>query len=255
MRRKKYPILEFDPERRAVLEASELFEPLGVSEHCVMCYYKDVVERTAAENNAKMVFLEKGVYGTNPYYQFVHEEKPVVFFNPIIGAATGAAFMEIAIALGCRKFIACGSAGVLDRDIAVGEFVIPNAAIRDEGTSYHYLPAARQVDADPEPIDALESTLKAHGEAYRIGKIWTTDGLFRETRPKIAMRKKEGCLAVDMEAAALFAVAQYRKVALGYLLSGGDDVSGDEWDRRPDKPRTPVSEKLFWLSVEACLQL
>jgi len=255
MRRRKYPILEFDPERRAVIEASELFEPLGISEHCVMCYYKDVVERIAAEQNAKMVFLEKGVYGTNPYYQFEHQGRPVVFFNPIVGASVGAAFLEIAIAIGCRKFIACGSAGVLDRAIAVGEFVIPNAAVRDEGTSYHYLPAARQVDADPGPIAAIESTLKSHGEPYRIGKIWTTDGLFRETCPKIALRQREGCVAVDMEAAALIAVARYRNVPLGYLLSGGDDVSGQEWDQRRDEPRFPISEKLFWLSVEACLKL
>lgn len=255
MRRKKYPILEFDPERRAVIEPTELFKPIDIAEHCVMCYYKDIVERMAAENNAKLVFLEKGVYGTNPYYQFEHEGLPVVFFNPIVGAAAGAAFMEIAIALGCRKFIACGSAGVIDRDIAVGEFVIPNAAVRDEGTSYHYVPAAREIDAEPGPIAALESTLKKHGESYRIGKVWTTDGLFRETRPRIALRKREGCLAVDMEAAALYAVALYRQVPLGYLLSGGDDVSGQDWDRRSDHPRLSIPEKLFWLSIEACLQL
>jgi len=255
MRRKKYPILEFDPERTAVIEPTEVFQPLAISKHCVMCYYKDIVERMAAENHAEMVFLEKGVYGTNPFYQLEHQGQPVVFFNPIIGAATGAAFMEIAIALGCRKFIACGSAGVLDREIPVGAFVIPDAVVRDEGTSYHYLPAGREIPADPGPIAALESTLNSHGEAYRIGKVWTTDGLFRETRPKVALRKREGCLAVDMEAAALYAVARYRQVPLGYLLSGGDDVSGPEWDRRSDQPRISIPEKLFRLSVEACLKL
>jgi purine-nucleoside phosphorylase len=69
------------------------------------------------------------------------------------------------------------------------------------------------------------------------------------------MRKKEGCVAVEMEAAALLAVAQFRKVTLGYIVYGGDDVSGEEWDQRREEPRTPISERMFWLSVEACLRL
>jgi uridine phosphorylase len=213
------------------------------------------VENVAATAGAEVIFEDKGVYGSNQFYQFEHRGQRLVFFNPIVGAPVAAAFLEIAIALGCKKFIVCGSAGVLDRDIPVGGFIVPNAAIRDEGTSYHYAVPGRQVDVDQKAIDAITSTLDDHRESYRIAKIWTTDAFFRETTSKVAHRKTEGCIAVEMEASALFAVAQFRNVQLGYILTGGDDVSGEDWDRRGEVSRIPTKEKLFWLSIEACLKL
>jgi len=255
MRRKKYPLLEYDPAKRAVIEPSEVFKEIEVSEHCVICFFKDVVENVARTSGAKVIFEDKGVYGANSFYQFEHRGKPVVFFNPIVGAPVASAFLEIAIALGCRKFIACGGAGVLDRDIPIGGFIVPKAAIRDEGVSYHYAPPGRQIDANRRVVKTITSTLDDHGEPYRMAKVWTTDAIFRETVSKVALRKKEECVAVEMEAAALFAVAQFRKVRLGYILYGGDDVSGEEWDQRLEEPRISTMEKLFWLSVEACLKL
>jgi uridine phosphorylase len=255
MRLKKYPILEYDPVRRAVIEPSEVFKAINISEYCVICFFKDVVENVAATTGGKVIFEDKGVYGSNQFYQFEHKGQSIIFFNPIVGAPVAAAFLEIAIALGCKKFIVCGSAGVLDRDIPVGGFIVPNAAIRDEGTSYHYAVPGRQIDANKKAIDAITSTLDDHGESYRIAKIWTTDAFFRETTSKVAHRKAEGCVAVEMEASALFAVAQFRNVQLGYILTGGDDVSGEDWDQRGEVSRIPTKEKLFWLSVEACLKL
>lgn len=255
MRPKKYPILELDPARRAVIEPSEVYKSLPISANCVICFYKDVVENIAASHGAKVVFEDKGVCGINPIYQFEHDGKSVVFFQPLVGAPIAAAYLELAIALGCRKFIVCGGAGVLDSDIPVGGFIIPNAAVRDEGLSYHYIAPSRVITAHPKAVKAIARTLDAHGAPYRIAKVWTTDAFFRETKAKISLRKREGCLAVEMEAAAMFAVAQYRRVKLGYILFGGDDVSGTDWDQRPDEPRRPITEKQFWLSVEACLRL
>lgn len=255
MEENDYPILEFDPSKRAVIEASEVFKPIDISEYCVICFFKDLVDEVAAASGARTVFVEKGVYGENPYYQLEHNGQQVVFFQPYVGAPMAVAFLEIAIALGCRKFIICGSAGVLSREIPVGRFIVPNAAVRDEGTSYHYIAPAREVEADPAVIKVITSTLDAHGESYSVGKVWSIDALFRETRVKVQRRIREGCLAVDMEAAALFAVAQFREVKLGYLLFGGDDVSGDDWDQRQEESRVPFKEKLFWLGVDACLKL
>ena len=255
MHRREYPILEFDPNRRAIIEPSEVIRPIDIAEHCVACFHKDVVEHVAATSGARTVFEDKGVYGSNPYFQFEHNGQPVVFFFPLMGASISAAFLEMAIALGCRKFIVCGGAGVLDRDIPVGAFIVPNAAIRDEGTSYQYIEAGREIIADPEVVKTITSALDERGERYQVGKIWTTDGLFRETPARIAARKEEGCVAVEMEAAALLAVAQFRDVKLGYIVHGGDDVSGDEWDQRLEEPRALIKDRLFWLSVEACLRL
>ncbi len=251
----EYPILEFDPEKRSIIDPSDVYEPIDISEHCIICFFRDVVEHVAKTHKARVVFTEKGVYGSSNIYEFEHNGKPVAFFHPFVGAPFAAALLEIAIALGCTKFIAYGGAGVLDRNIPVGGFIVPNAAIRDEGVSYHYLPPGRQVAANVQAINTITSTLDEHKESYRIGKTWTTDAIFRETDSKVKLRKSEGCIAVEMEAAALFAVAQFRNVQLGYILFGGDDVSGEEWDRRPEKSRMPIAEKLFWLSVEACQKL
>jgi uridine phosphorylase len=163
--------------------------------------------------------------------------------------------LEEMIALGCRKFVACGGAGVLDKEIAVGHIVVPATAVRDEGTSYHYLPSGREVGASPEGVAAIEQTLKRHGVPYIVGKTWTTDAPYRETPAKVRLRKSEGCVTVEMEAAAFFAVAQFRRVVFAQMLYGGDDVSGGEWDSRQWSERTSVREKLFWLAVEACLTL
>jgi uridine phosphorylase len=87
------------------------------------------------------------------------------------------------------------------------------------------------------------------------GKTWTTDALYRETAAKVTRRRDEGCLTVEMEAAALFAVARFRGVPLAQVLYGGDDVSGAEWDSRHWDKSTSVRERVFWLAAEACLEL
>jgi uridine phosphorylase len=163
--------------------------------------------------------------------------------------------LEEAIAFGCRKFIACGGCGALDKEIVVGHLVVVSGAVRDEGVSYHYLKPGREVRANEAAVEALAKTLNAHGLPYRVGKTWTTDAPYRETPIKIARRREEGCVTVEMEAAGLIAVAQFRGVVFGQVLYGGDDLSGVEWDHRDWHSRKAIRERLFWLSVEACLNL
>jgi uridine phosphorylase len=172
-----------------------------------------------------------------------------------VGAPLAAGMLEELIALGCRKFIACGGAGVLDREIAVGRILVPTVAVRDEGTSYHYLPPAREVAASPQGVAAIEAVLKGHRIDYVEVKTWTTDAPYRETPAMVARRRAEGCLTVEMEAAAFFAVARFRAVVLAQMLYAGDDVSGADWDTRDWVARATVRDKLFALAAEACLAL
>jgi uridine phosphorylase len=137
----------------------------------------------------------------------------------------------------------------------MGHVVVPEAAIRDEGTSYHYLPPSREVSMSPQAMRAIIDTLDANDVPYDIGKTWTTDAIYRETNGKINQRREEGCLVVEMEASAFFAVAQFRDVPFGQILYGGDDLSGDLWDHRGWQRATSVREKLFWLAVEAVFKL
>src|SRR5262249_44397803 len=163
---------------------------------------------------------------------------------------------EALFARGCRTFNERGGAGVLDKQIAAGHVIIPTVAIRDEGTSYHYLPPSREVAATPRAVAAIVQTLTAANIPFRLGKTWTTDGGYRETPGKIALRQAEGCLTVEMEAAALFAVAQFRQVPLGQMLYGSDDVSGLTWDQRWGAfDRTAVREQLLRLAAAVCVAL
>jgi len=249
------PILEFDPANDAALDPRLLVERIDMPEHCVVCFFQDVIAELIDVHHARVLAHQRSEIGLHPIYEIDFKGQSVAFFHPGVGAPLAAGLLEEVIARGGRKFIACGGAGVLDREIACGHVVIPTSAVRDEGTSYHYLPPGREVAASPAGVAALERTLKAHNVDYLIGKTWTTDGIYRETRAKVERRRSEGCLTVEMETAAFFAVAQFRGVVFAQLLYGGDDVSGEQWDSRHWEKQSTVREKLFWLSVEACLEL
>ena len=249
-----YPILEFDPARDAVIEPHRVMKPVGAPEHCVICFFQEVIAAVCQARQARVIKTIKWESGSQPIYEMDVDGQRLAFFHPGVGAPFSAGMLEEVIPLGCRKFIACGGAGVLDRNIAVGHIIVPTSAVRDEGTSYHYLPPGREVEASAEGVVALEQTLNQHRIPYLLGKTWTTDAPYRETRDKVKRRKGEGCLTVEMEAAAFFAVAQFRGVTLAQLLYSGDDVSGD-WDHRDWWSRASVREQLFWLAAEACLRL
>lgn len=104
-------------------------------------------------------------------------------------------------------------------------------------------------------VNALVKTLTSRGVPHHLGKAWTTDAPYRETPDIIAKRKEEGCLVVEMEAASMMAVAQFRDVIFGQVLYGGDDLSSAEWDNRGWQSRQEVRESLFWLSADACLSI
>ncbi len=251
----RYPILEFDAAREAIIEPGRVLKPIDIPERCVLCFFQDVISAVCSTDSARVLHQLRSEVGHNPIYALTVDGQPLAVAHPGVGAPFAAASLEELIALGCRKFIACGGAGVLDGEIAVGHVVVPATAVRDEGTSYHYLPPGREVAASAEGVAAIVETLKARGVEYLVGKTWTTDGVYRETPARIARRKAEGCLTVEMEAAAFFAVAQFRGMTFAQLLYGGDDVSGAEWDSRHWDRRAPVREKLFWLAAEACLRL
>jgi uridine phosphorylase len=250
-----YPILEYDPARCAFIEPSKIIAPQNVPEHCVICFFKEVIDKVVTQHAANVVAQRQREDGLHPIYEISYRDQRLAFFHPGIGEPIAASLLEEAIAFGCRKFIVCGGAGVLDKGIAVGGLIVVSGAIRDEGVSYHYLPPDREVQANETAVHHLVETLSQRGIPYRIGKTWTTDALYRETLDKIARRKEEGCLTVEMESAGLMAVAQFREVILGQVLYGGDDLSDAVWDKRAWQSRSAIRESLFWLCADACLAI
>lgn len=250
-----FPILEFDSTPEAFIEPSRVIRARDLPEHCVISFFKEVIDKVVAERDAKIVVDNRWEDGPHPIYEIAYQGQRLAFFHPGVGAPLSAGLLEEAIAFGCKKFIACGGCGVLEKEIAVGHLIVVSGAVRDEGVSYHYLLPEREVTANPLAMGALEKVLQEKELPYHMGKTWTTDAPYRETVKKIADRKAEGCITVEMESAALMAVAQFRNALFGQVLYGGDDLSGVEWSNRGWQSRGDVRENLFWLCAEACLRL
>ena len=132
----------------------------------------------------------------------------------LIGGAVGASFAvlvaEELFACGCEYLLSITSAGQIAPLRAPPYFILIDRALRDEGTSYHYLPPARNSEADPKLAEAAHRALAGVDFTVVRGGTWTTDAPFRETTTAIAARQAEGVLAVEMEAAALYAFAVAR---------------------------------------------
>lgn len=113
-------------------------------------------------------------------------------------------------------------------DDAEGDFFIPTVALRQEGTSYHYLPPAREVEMNDRAIQAIVTALEKNNLNYRKCKTWTTDGFYRETKEMVLYRKEEGYSVVEMECASLAACAKMRGVVFGQLLFTADSLANVE---------------------------
>lgn len=250
-----FPILEYDPEPEAVIHATRLLDQADVPECCVITFFRDLVERMAADGRLRPTHALRAEDGTNTIYEMAVDGRRIAVAHCKVGGPQAAAMLEETAALGCRRFVACGGAGVLRKDIAVGHLIVPVAAVRDEGTSYHYLPPSREVALDPAAVRAVCDTLDAAGVPYLAGKTWTTDAFYRETPAKVERRRGEGCLTVEMECASFAAAARFRGLMFAQILYGGDDLSGVTWDSRRWQSRDDIREGVFRLACEACLRL
>ncbi len=249
----EYPILEHPGGGRAVIEPSALLaRKPRVPERCVLCFFLDVLKRRSRQGQLEPLLKLRGEGEPIQVFRLGKGPGACTVSFPGLGAPFAAAVIEELIALGGRKFVVCGGAGVLDSSIAAGEVIVPTSAVRDEGTSYHYQRGGRVSRPHRDAVRAIERACRERGLTFRKGLSWTTDAVYRETRKMVRRRRAEGCLVVEMEAAALFAVARFRRVVLGQVLYAGDDVSGSDWDRRDWDRLRRTREDLFDLALAAC---
>jgi hypothetical protein len=129
----------------------------------------------------------------------------------IIGHVVGGSFAvlvaEQLFASGCGLLVNIASAGQITDVGPPPYYVLVERALRDEGTSYHYLPPSNYVAADPMLLKVATDALARAGHQIYRGDSWTTDAPFRETADSIARRRRDGILTVEMEAASLYAFA------------------------------------------------
>lgn len=249
--KKAYPILEFDPDKDAYINPSMIASKYPkLPSHLVICFFNDVITKLI-ENES--IFLFTTIKGENDLEVYKFLDQDVAIIPGKVGAPLCVGHLEECIALGSKYVMFCGGGGVLRADLTVGKLIVVDSAIRDEGTSFHYIEPSREIEANPQVIKKIVKFLDYHKIDYVVGKAWTTDAFYRETKNKVALRKAEGAIIVEMEQSALIAVSQFRGIEYGAIIYSGDDLSSHTWDGRSWKDRKDIRYELTMLCIDIVL--
>lgn len=146
-----------------------------------------------------------------------------------VGASGTVLALENAIQLGARHVLFLGWCGSLSESCPIAHVVVPTSAVREEGTSYHYLPPSEQPEASRRLIDPIVTVLRQDGIPHTTGTVWSTDAPYRETPGKVHRYAREGVLAVDMESSAILALAAYRSIEAAGALIVSDELFTESW--------------------------
>ncbi len=249
------PLMEYDEAKEAVINPGHEKHNIKLPKTAVFAFVGDVIEEYAKQNNAPAAVEFVSITRNYPIYVVNHKGQEICLCQAPCGAAPAVQIMDWLIGYGVETVISAGSCGALS-DMPENEFLIVNRALRDEGTSFHYLPASRYIDLNPEMVTVLQRYFDAHDIPYETCMTWTTDGFFRETKKKVLARKAEGCAVVEMECAALAACAQFRNVKFGQFLFTADSLhSLDAYDERDWGTASLQPALLLALDIAASMQV
>lgn len=249
--------METDPLDQPVFTAQDvlayrrgrgLLPDFAPPETVVVCYARGLMTHAARRYRARRV----GGFAAELLLLEETAGRVAVAGNFGVGGPATAGVVEELAALGARRFVIVGSAGGLQPDLHPGDLLVAERAVRAEGVSRHYLPPASDVAADPDLAEALGRALNSHGLAYRSGVTWTTDAPYREIRRDVLRHQQAGVLAVEMEAASLFAVGRALGVAAGAVLVVFDILSDGRWQLGQDLRPVEQSLRAALEAVIAC---
>lgn len=198
---------------------------------CIVTFSHEIEKHVAEQYASGEIAALWCATGRTPVYLIERNHKRFAFYRTYVGAPITTALMEDAsVELNCGRYILFGGAGCLNREIAHGKVMVPTAAYRDEGTSYHYAPAADYISIKNASVVA--ESMRSNGIPCVLGKTWTTDAFYRETRNNYEKRKADGCISVEMECAAVQAMCDFRGFDLYPFFTSGDLLDAPEWDER-----------------------
>ena len=219
-----FPILEYDYAPRAVLEPDHYNLGIELPPCAAFPLLGDCVDDYAREHGYPVLGTFETVTKSYPVYKVSDR---VCLCQAPVGAPVAVSLMDWMIAYGVRSVVSTGACGALI-DLPENTFVVPKRALRDEGTSYHYMPPARWSYLDDQLQRHIAETLEAAGKAFVSCDTWTTDAIYRETVDKVRRSRAEGCGVVDMECASLSACAEFRHVAFGQFMYTADTLADTE---------------------------
>lgn len=243
-----FPVLEFDTDKDAVVDPFKWNLEKFKTSKLIITFFPDVMDSLRSE---KLIELERLIPGENPVEVYRFTKNPDVLITlGYVGCPACAGNLEYFAACGINKVLFCGGGGVLDKNIKVGELLVVDGAIRDEGFSYRYIEPSRYIYTDKKITKKVTDYLDNHKIPYLTGLTWTTDAMFRETKSLVEQRKAEGAKIVEMEQAGCIAIAQYRSFDYAAIIYGGDDVSQNEWDSRFWNSRKGIRYNLVMLCCD-----
>ena len=219
-----YPILEYDYSPRAVLEPDHGNLGIELPPCAAFPILGDCVDDYAREHGFPVIAALETFTKAFPIYRV---SETTCLCQAPLGAPIAVAVMDWMIAYGVRSVVSTGACGALI-ELPENAFIVPRRALRDEGTSYHYMPPARWSYLDEATQRRVVATLEAEGIRYVEYDTWTTDAIYRETVDKVRRSRSEGCGVVDMECAALSACAEFRGAAFGQFLYTADSLANTE---------------------------
>ena len=235
---------EFDENKTAIINPDSYetkipnFPKIGIT-----CFSKKLMDRIVEVFKGEKIAEVRNANGETPVYKIRYEGNDIALFTSRVGAPACTVAYEELIAMGLEKLIMFGTCGALYKNINDLAIIIPTAAIRDEGTSYHYVRSSEEIDVNKKYREEFKEILKNRNISSTEGKVWTTDAPYRETEAKKERRKEQGCICVDMECSAMAAVAEFRNKELFQYFYAADNLDGAEWEERSLGNDSKLSEK------------
>ena len=224
-------INSFYPYGRPLINVTDVYKRSDITlDSFIMTFSKRVVNLLLEKELIEIISEEgfRSISENYPVYRFKGTNIGLV--KTSIGAPIASVlFAEMSIVYGCKIGVLFGTCGTLDKNIEANSLIVPCSCYRDEGTSYHYMPVSDYIDI--KNYKGVCSYLDELGVKYNVGKSWTTDAFYRETDIEFEKRKSEGCIVVEMELAAVEAVARYHNVELYPFLYRADNLDSKSWEK------------------------
>ncbi|MGF3142222.1 nucleoside phosphorylase [Facklamia sp. P13064] len=240
------PLHEWDHNPQAIINPKEVTEKVvNFPDTVVSCFSCLTFQRMISDYPHEAIASTSTAQGEIPIYRLQIGKQTIAAFNSQVGSPACVGVLEHLWAMGMKRLVLFGTCGVLDSSIEEVSIIIPNRAVRDEGTSFHYLKPSYELDVNKRSLEDFQSYLNQKGVSSRIGKAWTTDAIFRETIDRYKKRKEQGCICVDMECSAVVAWAQLRSVEVCHFFYAADHLSEEAWDSRSLSDHVALDSKAF----------
>ena len=223
-------MLQFDKDRKAMINPEEMVCRNDKMPDTIISFFEvKLMDEFLKMFSTEIIGKVHMACKVHPIYKVNYQGKNFAVMQAGVGSPYCVGLFEDAIAMGVKNILLFGSCGALI-DAKHTSIIIPTSAIRDEGTSYHYMEATDEIELDSKYVNRLIDFCKKHSIEYATGKTWTTDAFYRETKGKVAERVKQGCISVEMECSAMTALSKFRGVNFSQFFYVTDSLAKEDYD-------------------------